>query len=128
MLFNSENAATYGQRGGSASRDNGFKQQAQRWVREVGYSKLIDWVDGDDNRKATFAAGLLFSYALGKPVEKLQIDDRKEVYINLSKDEALNAIAARFGIHPGRVLEARDSSVVDGPAPIQAEGPTVHGI
>lgn len=121
-MFTTENASQYGRLGGYGKRESGFKQQAQKWVKDIGFDKLVDWVDGENDRKATFAAGLLFSYALGKPVEKLQIDDRKEIYIGLSKDEALNAIAERFGRNPVRVLEASDGIVADGAAPIQTEG------
>lgn len=127
-MFTTENASQYGRLGGYGKRESGFKQQAQKWVKDLGFDKLVSWVNGENDRKATFAAGLLFSYALGKPVEKLQIDDRKEVYIGLSADPALNAIAARFGIHPGRVLEASDSGVADRAAEIQAESPSALGL
>ena len=120
-MFTSENAAIHGRKGGSATGDS-FKQQAKAWVRDHGYSKLIEWADGKDSRKSIFAVSMLFGYSLGKPIEKLQIDDRKEIYIGLSKDEVLNGIAERFGRNPVRVLEARDGVVVDGTAPVQVEG------
>lgn len=132
-MFTSENAAKYGSKGGSVPRE-GFKQQAQRWVRENGFERAIDWINGIDGEKEVpwpqrqFAMGLLFSYALGRPAEKIQIDDRKEVYVNLASDPALNAIAARFGILPGRVREIENGSLVDGEPKIQAESTPTHGI
>lgn len=125
-MFTSENAAKYGRLGGLAK--DSFKDKAKAWVNQHGYETLIDWAMGKSERKATFAVGLLFGYAVGKPIEKIQIDDRKEVYIGLSTDPALNAIAARFGILPGRIREVENGSVVDGEIKIQTESTPTLGV
>ncbi len=44
-----------------------------------------------------FAMGVLFSYALGRPGEQIEIDDKREMLIALAKDPTLNEIAKRFG-------------------------------
>lgn len=133
-MFTSENAVSIGRKGGTNSHGSGFKQKADQWIREHGAQKAFDWVNGKDGDEEVpwpqrqFAMGLLFSYALGRPTENIRIDDRKEIYINLSKDPALNELAKRFGIHSGTILEAGNGIVADGTTPVQVEGPPIHRI
>lgn len=126
-MFTSENAAHWGKVGGSATGDS-FKQKARDWIKQNGYEKLLEWIGSDSERKATFALGLLFSYALGKPAEKIQIDDRKELYLHLAKDPDLNALAQRFGAIATRVREVGNGSVVDGELAVQVEGASTSSL
>jgi hypothetical protein len=106
--------------GGIAKRENGFKQQAAKWVREHGYDKAVAWVDGKDGDKEVpwpsrqYAMGILFGYALGRPAEQIQIEDKRELFITLAQDPKLNELARNFGDAAHRIREIQDSVVVDG--------------
>ena len=118
-LFTNENAKEFARKGGLAKRESGFKQQAQKWIRENGFEKAVTWVEKGSDRKATFAMGLLFSYALGKPAENIQIEDKREILIRLVSDPTLNELAKRFGAYAGRVPEISHGGVCNGYPKIQ---------
>ena len=119
--FDRETAIALGRKGGLAKRGSGFKQKAQEWVRQHGFDTAVEWIEGESDRRATFAMGILFSYALGRPAEVLQIEDKKEILLRLASDPTLNELAQRFGSIAVRVREIEDGSVVDGESTIQAE-------
>jgi hypothetical protein len=126
--FTKENAIEFARKGGMAKRGTGFKQKAQEWIRQNGFDKAIAWINGKSDRKATFAMGLLFSYALGRPAEQIQIEDRRQFLITLAADPALNELAKRFGnIAPG-IYQGVDGGLVDRQSAIQTEGAAVSGI
>ena len=122
-FFNKDNAKDYAAMGGSAKRGEGFKQRASKWIKDNGFDKAISWIEGKSDKRATFAMGLLFNYALGRPTEHLQIEDKREILIRLVTDPTLNELAKRFGSYAGGIRKVGDSGVGDGESEIQAISP-----
>lgn len=120
--------------GGIAKGENGFKQKASRWVRENGFERAMAWVDGIDNGKEVpwpsrqFAMGLLFNYALGRPAEQIQIENKKELIINLSQDPLLNAIAERYNLGVARGEKTAGSVLGDGETSVPTTAATTDDI
>lgn len=125
--FNAVTGSQAGLVGGRHKRGAGFKQQAQEWIKANGFEKAISWINGESDRKATFAMGLLFSYALGRPAEHIQIEDRTTILVNLAKDPFLNAIAKRFGIDPA-LRELDNGLVVDGELAVPPQEPPTPSV
>ena len=96
QLITSETAAALGKSGGNAKRDNRVLQKAQAWVRENGVEKAIDWVEGKDSSKARFAFGLLFTYALGKPKDTIEVNTTFEAIMAIKEDPHLDEIIDGF--------------------------------
>ena len=122
-----ERGNEYARKGGLAKRGCGVIDTARAWINENGVEKAIEWVNGPDSANARFALGILFTYALGKPKETIEVNSTFETIMAIKNDPRLDELIDGFarwnnarhsgGNHRGLLVEGsvevQDSSASD---------------
>ena len=86
----------FARRGGLAKRGCGVIDKARAWINANGVEKAIEWIEGRDPANARFALGLLFTYALGKPKETLEVNTTFEAIMAIKNDPRLDELIDGF--------------------------------